>query len=72
MTTGHLEHCRNTTSCINTRMKSSRISERNVAKVAWSHLGMALTEEFVQILMEFSVEHKVSMVLIWILWDSPV
>jgi hypothetical protein len=35
-------------------------------------LGMALTEEFVQILMEFSVEHKVSMVLIWILWDSPV
>jgi hypothetical protein len=44
----------------------------DIAKVAQSHLGMALAEEFAQILTEFSVEHKVSTVLIWILWDSYV
>jgi hypothetical protein len=44
----------------------------DIAKVARSHSGMALAEEFAWILTEFSVEHKVSMVLVWILWDSPV
>jgi hypothetical protein len=44
----------------------------DAVEVARSHMGLALVEEFAQILKQFGIDHKVSRISIQITGDSPI